>query len=67
MNFENTLEQAVSAARRHHAWLVPATLLMLSHLVFSAGGVFAVLVSIPLCYAALYYYARQHPVPSINS
>lgn len=59
MNFEKHLDSCVTYARQRHAWLVPAALLLVSHLVFASGGVFAGLVSVPLCYGSLIYYAKN--------
>ena len=59
MNIEHTLERAFTYASQHRAWLIPTALLLLSHLIFASGGALAGLVSLPLCYAALHYYAKS--------
>lgn len=58
MKIEQHFENVVSYVKQHHRWTVPAVLLLLSHLLFSAGGPLTGLVSLPLSYGALVYYAR---------
>jgi hypothetical protein len=61
MNLSKAYHTGISWVRPRHAWVVPALMLFISHLLYANSGLIGAMFSALLSSGALTYYHRYNP------